>query len=353
MYCTNVFIYKKLLTVKNELISMAEDFTDCKIKYSSIRPYVNSIIIQQVYLINKENHNVIQLGTVKIDYSIFSWLKNNNSPLNLLTGINIKNLHLDFSIEKLKEIKLSQVTSGDSSKKLPDISNILFSFSKSSLRVQLEDDKEAELSIDSLRVNFFHNKANVKGNVFFKIAKNTKTLASTQLSCTGEMLFSPNFQIIFPEVTFSETQLIDVTLRNQSFRFKYELPMTFSFERLKDQYPIELNIYGNTENIQLGLLVNKISLLDITTGNNSDSSENILRLFKPIKNMELLANADFDIKNKSITANASGNMEYKSIPLLGDANFGFDVSMNNSKLTINDFDALLEWYYDSKEFNCS
>ena len=76
IYSTNVFIYKKLLTVKNELISMAEDVTDCKIKYTSIRPYINSIIIQQVSLINKENHNVIQLGTVKIDYSIFSWLKN-------------------------------------------------------------------------------------------------------------------------------------------------------------------------------------------------------------------------------------------------------------------------------------
>ena len=24
-----------------------------------------------------------------------------------------------------------------------------------------------------------------------------------------------------------------------------------------------------------------------------------------------------------------------------------------TKLTINDFDALLDWYYDSKEFNCS
>lgn len=337
IYSTNVFIYKKLLTVKNELISMAEDVTDCKIKYTSIRPYINSIIIQQVSLINKENHNVIQLGTVKIDYSIFSWLKNRNSPLNLLTGINIKNLHLDSSIEKLKEVKFFQINSADSSKKLPDISNILFSFSKSSLRLQLEDNREAELSIDSLRVNFFHNKANVKGNVFLKYAKDTETLASTQLSCTGEMLFFPSFQAIFPEITFSETQFIDVMLRNQSFRFRYELPMTFSLERLKDQYPIELNINGNAENIKLGVSVNKVSPLDITTGNNSDSSENILRLLKPIKNMELLAKADFDIKNKSITANVFGNMEYKSIPLLGDANFDFDVSMNNSKLAINDF----------------
>ena len=185
LYSTNIFLYRILLKQKNELIALAEDFSGCKIEYSSIRPSLNAIIIQQVCLINKENQNIIRLGTVEIDLSIFSWLKNQNSPLNFLTGINIKNLHLDTSIEKLKEIKLPERTLS-AKKSIPDISNILFSFSKSSLRLKLENNQEAEILIDSLRANFFHNKANIKGNISLAYETNAKTLASTQISCTGE-----------------------------------------------------------------------------------------------------------------------------------------------------------------------
>ena len=206
LYGTNIFIYRKLLEQRNKFIETAEYFTGCKIEYSSIRPYLNAVIIREVRLINKENKNVIQLGTVQIDYSIFSWLKNRNSPLNLLTGVNIKNLHLDSSIEKLKNIKFPQSSPAKPKKEMPDISNILFSFSKSDLRLKLENDQYAEILVDSLRVNFFHNKANIKSNLFLKYGTNTKTFVNTQLSCIGELFFLPNFQLTLPEITFSETQ---------------------------------------------------------------------------------------------------------------------------------------------------
>ena len=72
MYGTNVFIYRTLLTQKNILFSMAEDFTGCKIEYSSIRPSLNAVIVQQVCLINKENRNAIRLGTIQVNLSVFS-----------------------------------------------------------------------------------------------------------------------------------------------------------------------------------------------------------------------------------------------------------------------------------------
>lgn len=337
LYGTNIFIYRKLLEQKNELIETAEDFTGCKIEYSSIRPYLNAVIIREVRLINKENRNVIQLGAVQIDYSIFSWLKNRSSPLNLLTGVNIKNLHLDSSIEKLKEIKLPQSSSPKNKKEMPDISNILFSFSKSDLRLKLENCQYAEVLVDSLRVNFFHNKANIKSSLFLKYGTNTKTFVNTQLSCIGELFFSPNFQLVLPEITFSEIQAMGTSLKNQSFRLKYELPMTFSLERIKDQYPIELTAAGNNDSIKLGFYVNKLSPFDIISGSSSDSPENIQKLLKPITNINLLAQADFDIKNKKFSADTSGNLEYKAIPLLGDADFNFDISINNSDLSIKNF----------------
>lgn len=337
LYGTNIFIYRKLLEQRNKFIETAEYFTGCKIEYSSIRPYLNAVIIREVRLINKENKNVIQLGTVQIDYSIFSWLKNRNSPLNLLTGVNIKNLHLDSSIEKLKNIKFPQSSPAKPKKEMPDISNILFSFSKSDLRLKLENDQYAEILVDSLRVNFFHNKANIKSNLFLKYGTNTKTFVNTQLSCIGELFFLPNFQLTLPEITFSETQAMGIVLKNQSFRLKYEPPMTFSLERIKDQYPIELTAMGNNESIKLGFSVNKLSPFDIISGSTSDSSENIQKLLKPITNINLMTQADFDIKSKKISADASGNLEYKAIPLLGDANFNFDFSINNSDLTIKNF----------------
>lgn len=336
LYSTNIFLYRVLLKQKNELIALAEDFSGCNIEYSSIRPSLNAIIIQQVCLINKENQNIIRLGTVEIDLSIFSWLKNQNSPLNFLTGINIKNLHLDTSIEKLKEIKLPERTLS-AKKSIPDISNILFSFSKSSLRLKLENNQEAEILIDSLRANFFHNKANIKGNISLAYETNAKTLASTQISCTGELLFSPQFQIIFPEIVFSEIQAMGIMLKNQSFRLKYELPMKFSLERLKDQSPIELTANSDGENIKLGLALNKISPTNLISGYNSDFPERTQDLLKPLTNINILSQADFNIKNKNITANFLGNLEYKAIPLFGDANFDLDILLNNSKLSINNF----------------
>lgn len=337
LYGTNIFIYRKLLEQKNELIETAEDFIGCKIEYSSIRPYLNAVIIRNVRLINKENKNVIQLGAVQIDYSIFSWLKNRSSPLNLLTGVNIKNLHLDLSIEKLKKIKLLQNSSSENKRKMPDISNILFSFSKSDLRLKLENGQYAEILVDSMRVNFFHNKTNIKSSLFLKYGTSTKTIVNTRLSCIGELVFSPKFQLTLPEITFSETQAMGIMLKNQSFRLKYELPMTFLLEHIKDQYPIELTAAGNNDSIKLGFAINKLSPFDIISGNNSNLPENIHNLLTPITNINLLAQADFDIKSKKISANTSGNLEYKALPLLGDANFDFDFLINNSDLSIKNF----------------
>ena len=336
MYGTNVFIYRTLLTQKNILFSMAEDFTGCKIEYSSIRPSLNAVIVQQVCLINKENHNAIRLGTIQVNLSVFSWLKNRNSPLNLLTGINIKNLHLDTSIEKLKTLKLPQQSS-KSEKKLPDISNILFSFSKSSLKLKLENNQEVQLILDSLRVNFFHNKANIKGNLFLEYATNVKTLASTQISYTGELLFSPHFQIIMPEIFFSKTQIGGITLKNQAFKLKYELPLLFSLERLKDQCPIEFLLNGNNDDINLGLSFNNISLDNLIYTKDLKSSESVQKLLKSLANITLLSQVDFDIKTKKFTANSSGNFKYKALPLFNDCDFDFDFSLNNEALSINNF----------------
>lgn len=337
LYGTNVFVYRKLLEQKNELIEIAEDFIGCKIEYSSIRPYLNAVIIREVRLINKENKNVIQLGAVQINYSVFSWLKNGGSPLNLLTGVNIKNLHLDSSIEKLKNIKLPQKLSSRSKEEMPDISNILFSFSKSDLRLKLENGQYAEILVDSMRFNLFHNKTNIKSSLFLKYGTDTKTIISTRLSCIGELFFSPNVQLTLPEITFSETQAMGVMLKNQSFRLKYELPMTFLLERIKDQYPIEMTASGNNDSIKIGLCVNKLSSFDIISGSSFDLPEAVHNLLKPITNINFLSQADFNIKSKKISADTSGNLEYKAIPLLGDARFNFDFSINNSDLFIKNF----------------
>lgn len=337
LYGTNVFVYRKLLEQKNKLIETAEYFTGCEIGYSSIHPYLNTVIIRDVQLINKTNKNMIRLGSVQINYSLFSWLKNRKSPLNLLTGVNIKNLHLDSSIEKLKEIKFPQKSPDKPKAQMPDISNILFSFSKFNLRLKLENDQYAEVLIDSLRVNFFHNKANIKSNLLLKYGTDTKTFVKTQLSCIGELFFLPNFQLTLPEITFSDTQAMGTILKDQSFRLKYELPMTFSLERIKDQYPIELTATGNNENIKLVFSVNKLSPFDIISGSTSDSSENIQKMLKPVKNINLMTQAGFDMKSKKFSADASGNLKYNALPLLGDANFDFDLSVNNSDLAIKNF----------------
>ncbi|HBD96416.1 MAG: hypothetical protein A2015_03245 [Spirochaetes bacterium GWF1_31_7] len=320
----NITLLKLFQVNKQKIISEIENTIGYSIHYKKISPTLfGNIRIQNLTLTDTINFKTIEIGDIVITYSIISYLRSNNSPINGLKKIAIKRLNAFLSQQQIIDFQNKINNKSKPDKPFPVINNLTIEFVNSNITYTLDKNKYIDLYSNLIKINIVKNKINLKTSATFNFIQNEKKLYSSTIVSTGKIetdnkTLRSDFSIVLKNMTLNKIELVD-----QKIVFK-SLNSDFELKRIKDPLPIQFSISKIDQIIHANLDIKNLKTAKLFTKN-------------PIKNLpDFITNTlsfEYNITTKKIDSNLKGNLIFNTIISLGATKILYDISL--SKNTIN------------------
>ncbi len=324
-----IFINITLLTLfqvnKQKLISEIENTIGYSIHYKKISPTLfGSIRIQNLTLTDTTNFKTIEIGDIVITYSIISYLRSNNTPINGLKKITVKRLNAYLSQQQIVDFQNKINNKSKPDNPFPVINNVTLEFVNSNITYTIDKNKYVDLYSNLIKINIVKNKIILKTSATLNFIQNDKKLYSSTIVSSGKIdtvnkVLQTDFSIVLKNIKLDEIELVDQKITFRSYNSDFELT------RIKDPLPIQFTISKIDQMIHANL-----DIKDLNTA----------KLFKAklIKNLpDFITNTftlDYNIATKKIDSELKGDLLYNTIISLGASKILYDISLSNNTITI-------------------